>query len=134
MVRSQAPATAKKSPMHEQPAHGRLKAIGTSHEVASARRSENAEYRAERVRLTAYEDLARLVLWRRQALGLSQQQLSKRMGTSHSAISRIEGGRHATSVETLRRLAAALDSKLVVGFVDSGAEGSEEAPHLVSFG
>lgn len=118
--------------MDEQPTGDRLKAIGTSHEVASARRSQNAEYRAERARLTAYEDLARLVMWRRQALGLSQQQLAERMGTSHSAISRIEGGQHATSVETLRRLAAALDSKLVVGFVASESEGSEEVPDLVS--
>lgn len=40
------------------------------------------------------------------------------MGTSHSAISRIEGGQHATTVETLRRLADALETHLVVGFAD----------------
>lgn len=40
------------------------------------------------------------------------------MGTSHSAISRIERGQHSTSVETLRRLADALETHLVVGFSD----------------
>lgn len=33
-------------------------------------------------------------------------------------ISRIESGRHATSVTTLRRLAAAFETHLVVGFED----------------
>lgn len=49
---------------------------------------------------------------------LSQSELADRMGTSHSAISRIEGGQHATTVETLRRLADALETHLVVGFAD----------------
>ncbi len=38
------------------------------------------------------------------------------MGTSHSAISRIESGQHRTSVATLERLALALDARFVVGF------------------
>ncbi len=48
------------------------------------------------------------------------------MGTSHSAISRIESGQHPMTVLTLRRLAVALDTHLVVGFADeiSGARGT----------
>ena len=61
-----------------------------------------------------------MVIARRSALGLSQKELAARMGTSHSAISRIESGQHATTVETLRRLATALDTRLVVGFSDQG--------------
>ena len=38
------------------------------------------------------------------------------MGTSHSAISRIESGQHKTSLTTLERLAGALDLRFVVGF------------------
>jgi transcriptional regulator with XRE-family HTH domain len=49
-------------------------------------------------------------------LGLSQKEFAERVGTSHSAISRIESGRHRTSVATLKRLAEALDLRLVVGF------------------
>ena len=37
------------------------------------------------------------------------------MGTSHSAISRIESGQHSTSVQTLQRLAAALEMRFVMG-------------------
>ena len=39
-----------------------------------------------------------------------------------SAISRIESGQHPTTVQTLRRLAQALETHLVVGFVDEIAE------------
>lgn len=90
-----------------------------------ARRSK--AYRAEMERLAPYERLARMAIARRAALGLSQKELAGRMGTSHSAISRIEGGQHPTSVETLRRLAAALDTRLVVGFSD--AEPEQDAAH-----
>jgi transcriptional regulator with XRE-family HTH domain len=37
--------------------------------------------------------LARIVIRRRGQLGLSQAELARRMGTSHSAISRIETGK-----------------------------------------
>ena len=53
---------------------------------------------------------------RRAALGLTQEQLSERMGTSHSAISRIESGQHRASVATLERLARALEVRFVMGF------------------
>jgi len=91
--------------------------VGTSAENASVRRSrKSATYRAERERLAPFEEVARLVIKHRAALGISQAELAERMGTSHSAVSRIEGGRHRTSVETLRRLAHALDLRLVLGF------------------
>ena len=45
------------------------------------------------------------------------------MGTSHSQISRIESGRHRTNLETLQRIAAALDRSLVVGFESTDAQG-----------
>lgn len=82
------------------------------------RAARNPEYRAELERLAPYEALARIVIRRRGQLGLSQAELAERVGTSHSAISRIESGRHPTTVQTLRRLAAALDTHLVVGFAD----------------
>jgi len=46
---------------------------------------------------------------------LTQQQLARKVGTSHSQISRIESGRHRTSVETLRRIAEALGMRLIIG-------------------
>ncbi|HEY3960393.1 MAG TPA: helix-turn-helix transcriptional regulator [Solirubrobacteraceae bacterium] len=89
------------------------------------RHARDPEYRAELERLAPYEALARIVIRRRGQLGLSQAELAQRMGTSHSAISRIESGRHHTTVQTLRRLAAALQTHLVVGFVDEIAGLSE---------
>lgn len=113
--------------------------IGSSHAESMRRRARNPEYRAELERLAPYEALARIVIRRRGQLELSQAELAKRMGTSHSAISRIEGGRHPTTVQTLRRLAAALDTHLVVGFADeiAGVQGAgidASAADLVAVG
>ncbi len=93
------------------------------------RRTRNPEYRAELARLAPYGALAQIVIRRRGQLGLSQAELAQRMGTSHSAISRIESGRHVTTVQTLRRLAAALGTHLVMGFADDIA-GLGDAPGL----
>jgi ribosome-binding protein aMBF1 (putative translation factor) len=79
-----------------------------------ARRS--AAYRREQARLAPYEEIARLVIRHRMELGLTQQELAERVGTSHSAISRIESGRHKTKPETLQRLAHALELRFVMGF------------------
>jgi len=52
--------------------------------------------------------IAKLVAARRETLGLSQRELAKRAGISHTVISRIEGGEHSPSPKTLERLADAL--------------------------
>ena len=52
--------------------------------------------------------VAILVASRREALGLSQRELAKRAGISHTVISRIESGQHAPSAKTVERLADAL--------------------------
>jgi ribosome-binding protein aMBF1 (putative translation factor) len=92
---------------------------GSTHRAGSRRRAaRSAIYREELRRIAPYEGIARLVIARRQALGLTQQQLAERVGTTHSVISRIESGQYPTSVTTLRRLADAFDTHLVVGFDD----------------
>jgi ribosome-binding protein aMBF1 (putative translation factor) len=79
------------------------------------------EYRRERARNRHLREFAKLVLIRRTELGLNQQALAERMGTSHSVISRLESGRHSFSIATMERVARALDMKLVFGFeVDDG--------------
>lgn len=93
--------------------------IGSTHrEVMERHARDSAVYRAELKRLAPYERIARLVIGHRGERGWSQKQLAERMGTSHSVISRIESGQHGVSVETLRRLAEAFDTRLVVGFSD----------------
>ncbi|MPZ14475.1 MAG: helix-turn-helix domain-containing protein [Chloroflexi bacterium] len=59
---------------------------------------------------------------------MTQQELARLIGTSHSVISRIESGQHKTSVETLSRIAKALDARLVVGFQSGPAERPEQYP------
>jgi ribosome-binding protein aMBF1 (putative translation factor) len=69
-------------------------------------------YRQEQARLEPYEQIARIVIQRRLELGLSQQQLAKRMGTSPSAVSRIERGQHPASPQMLQRLATTLERRI----------------------
>jgi ribosome-binding protein aMBF1 (putative translation factor) len=93
--------------------------VGSTHGAASGRRAQrSAVYREELRRIAPYEGIARIVIARRQTLGLTQQELAGRIGTSHSVISRIESGQYPTSVTTLRRLADAFETHLVVGFED----------------
>jgi ribosome-binding protein aMBF1 (putative translation factor) len=93
--------------------------VGSTHREGSRRRAQrSAAYREELRRIAPYEGIARIVIARRQALALTQQELAERVGTSHSVISRIESGQHPTSVTTLRRLAEAFNTHLVVGFED----------------
>jgi transcriptional regulator with XRE-family HTH domain len=56
-----------------------------------------------------HEVLEALVL-RRQRLGLSQTTVAARMGTSQSAVARLEAGRSDPRLSTLTRYAAALDT------------------------
>jgi ribosome-binding protein aMBF1 (putative translation factor) len=97
--------------------------VGSTATEGSARRARrSAGYREARERVAPYEQLARIVVRRRLDLGLTQEQLAERMGTSYSAISRIESGQHSTSVQTLQRLAAALEMRFVMGFEHGQAE------------
>lgn len=61
--------------------------------------------------------LASAVIGARARAGLTQEELAARMGTSQSAIARLESGRSRPSTTTLARLAAATGTKLRVSFV-----------------
>lgn len=83
------------------------------------------DIRQERVGLDANartrveQDLAlgQLIYGLRTAAGLSQREVAERMGTTQSVISRLEeGGGARNRLDTLARLAAALDRHLVVSF------------------
>lgn len=80
------------------------------------KRARSERYRDAHERLRPFEDVARIVIMRRAQLGLSQQEVAERVGTTASVISRIESGQHRTSIETLRRLAEALGGRALLGF------------------
>jgi DNA-binding XRE family transcriptional regulator len=75
--------------------------------------------------LAHYEAPARIVSMRRGSLGLTQAELAARMGTTASAISRIESGQHVTSARTLKKLGNALGARAVLGFEFGSAEHPE---------
>ena len=67
--------------------------------------------------LPEYE-LAKQMLRARARAGLTQDVVAERMGTSKSAVSRLEGaGRHAPSFNTLQRYAKAVGCQLQVKLV-----------------
>jgi len=55
---------------------------------------------------------------RREELGLSLRELAERAGTSHSVIGRVEAGHRRITLDTLQRLANALDVQLNIRLVD----------------
>lgn len=56
--------------------------------------------------------LANVLIGARARAGLTQAQLAERMGTSQSAVARLESGKRLPSTRTLEKLAAATGSKL----------------------
>lgn len=58
--------------------------------------------------------IASQVADRRRELGLSQQQLAELTGTTQSAIARLESGGRPPRIDTLLRIASALDCELDV--------------------
>ena len=61
--------------------------------------------------------LGQLIYDLRTEAGLSQRELAERMGTTQSVISRLEeGGGARNRIDTLARVATALDRHLVVSF------------------
>ena len=61
-----------------------------------------------------FAGIAVQVAERRLGLGFSQHELARLTGTTQSAIARLESGRRPPRIDTLLRIADALDSELVV--------------------
>lgn len=75
-------------------------------EVAAAYAEADAEYSV----------IEAMILARAEA-GLTQGALAERMGTTQSAVARLEGGRVSPTVDTLRRYAKAVGKRLKVEMV-----------------
>jgi DNA-binding XRE family transcriptional regulator len=82
---------------------------------SEAYRDARAEY--ERIRaLREISPIAAHLRERRFELGLTQEEVARAAGTSHSAVSRMEKGTHIPQLPTLQRIAAVLDEELLVCF------------------
>jgi transcriptional regulator with XRE-family HTH domain len=72
--------------------------------------------------------LGQLIYDLRTAAGLSQGKLAERMGTTQSVISRLEeGGGARNRIDTLARVATALDRHLIVSFLQEVPAELEDA-------
>ena len=61
-----------------------------------------------------FGQIAERVAERRKAWGISQRELAELCGTTQSAIARVERGARPPRIDTLARIAAALDCELMV--------------------
>ena len=97
---------------------------GSTHEAKQQRRQQDPEYARIERELAPYEGIARIVLRHRAERGITQQELATLVGTSHTAISRIENGRHKSKPEILSKIATAFGMHFVMGF----ESGPDDAP------
>ncbi len=81
-------------------------------------KNRRSEAESGRVVATQFDlDLGQLIYGMRTEAGLSQRQLAERMETTQSAVSRLEeGGGAKNRIDTLARVATALDRHLVLSF------------------
>jgi ribosome-binding protein aMBF1 (putative translation factor) len=103
-------------------ASGRISPKGKpTPEVAQSRARHSEEYREARDEYAAIRALreknwiAAHIRERRYELDLTQQEVAKRAETSHSFISKVEGGDHIPTIPVLKRILAVLDEELLIG-------------------
>lgn len=80
-----------------------------------ARDLQDPEFRAEWERLAAARAVADTVASSRERKGMTQAALAKAIGVRQPVVARIESGEHEPTIETLIKLANALDIELMVG-------------------
>lgn len=81
---------------------------------SDAYREARDEYAAIRA-LRARNWIAAHIRERRFELELTQREVAEQAGTSHSFISKVEGGDHIPTIPVLKRILAVLDEQLLIG-------------------
>jgi DNA-binding XRE family transcriptional regulator len=93
----------------------------TAAEAARSRAQRSDEYREARDEYAAIGELRERnwisahIRERRYELDLTQKEVADRAGTSHSFISKVEGGDHMPTIPVLKRILAVLDEELLIG-------------------
>ena len=94
----------------------------TAARAARGRARRSQEYQVAREEYEAIRKLreknwiAAHIRERRYELDLTQQEVARRAGTSHSFISKVESGEHIPTIPVLTRILAVLDEQLLIGF------------------
>ena len=91
--------------------------MSKQYEIIKARMLTNPEVGQAYDALAPEFELARELIGARSRAGLTQEGLAERMGTTRSAIARLESGRSLPSMKTLIRRAAATGARPVVKLV-----------------
>ncbi len=90
-------------------------------EAARSRAQRSDEYRESRYEYAEIRELrkrnwiAAHIRERRYELDLTQKEVAERAETSHSFISKVEGGDHIPTIPVLKRILAVLDEELLIG-------------------
>ena len=77
---------------------------------------KNPKIKAEYDKLQPEFEVIRAIIRARANTGITQKELAEKMGTNQSVISRLESGNANPSIGFLKKLAAALDTKLEIKF------------------
>ena len=86
----------------------------TMHMRLEDRKTRDAAFELAPEELRPERALMRAMVEARVRAGLTQVALAQRMGTKQPVIARLEAGRRSPNIRTLRKLAAATGSRLVV--------------------
>ena len=91
-----------------------------THKELKARALERADVKAEYARLDEEFTLLDEFLKARAAAGITQAEVAERIGTTQSAVARLEsgGGKHSPSLATLQKYARALGCRLELRLVN----------------
>lgn len=78
---------------------------------------EDPEFREAYALVDEEYALVKTLVRARTAANLTQEEVARRIGTTQSAVARLEGGKVSPSFATLRRYAEATGTRLTVGLV-----------------
>ncbi len=88
---------------------------------------KSAQYRAEWERSALAREVSELLVGYRVKHNISQTELAKRLGTGQAKVSRLESGEHTPNLQTLKKIATALEIDLkIVLHSDKDSAGHKE--------
>lgn len=96
----------------------KYKPVSHDHEAFLKKASKRKGFKKAYEELEEEYRLTREMLAARSKFGLTQEAVAERMGTTKSAVSRLEAaGKHAPSLSTLKKYARAVGCRLEIKFV-----------------
>ena len=96
----------------------KYKPVSHDHETFLKKASKRKEFKKAYEELEEEYRLTREMLAARSKFGLTQEAVAERMGTTKSAVSRLEAaGKHAPSLTTLKKYARAVGCRLEIKLV-----------------